>query len=237
MFLVGHAVVAFLITYIICRIFKINQGVSFALAMLLGTLPDIDIVLQALKIMPHKTFTHSLIISSAIGLIIFITSKMVFKQKNAIALIYSLAYVQHIMDDVIIGTLNILYPIGNLPITIGISYGSIPHEIVEILLLTIAALITIRVAFDRTMTPSPASLIFRFFAIDKIGYIVLVLSLIVSFVYLLNQMKQLSHLVLGTSLQIALFVLLHLSAIVWISFIILISKHYAVVSKTAVSSK
>ena len=127
--------IAFLIAYIVCRIFKINQGVSFALAMVIGIIPDIDIVTQSLGIMAHKTFTHSLIVSAAIGGSIFLVSTLGFKQTFAVAMIYSLAYVQHIIDDMVIGTLNILYPIGNLPVSIGIAYGSLTHEIIEILLL------------------------------------------------------------------------------------------------------
>ncbi len=127
MFLVGHAVVAFLIAYIVCRIFRINQGVSFALAMVIGIIPDIDIVTQSLGIMAHKTFTHSLIVSPVIAGSIFLVTRVGFKQTFAVAMIYSLAYIQHIMDDVVIGTLNIQYPIGNLPLSIGIAYGSLTH--------------------------------------------------------------------------------------------------------------
>ena len=107
--------VAFLIAYIVCRIFRINQWVSFPLAMVIGIIPDIDIVTQSLGIMAHKTFTHSLILSPVIVGSIFLVTRVGFKQTFAVAMIYSLAYVQHIMDDVVIGTLNILYPIGNLP--------------------------------------------------------------------------------------------------------------------------
>ena len=115
--------IAFLIAYIVCRIFKINQGVSFALAMVIGIIPDIDIVTQSLEIMIHRTFTHSLIVSAAIGGSIFLVTRLGFKQTFAVAMIYSLAYVQHIIADIVIGTpLNILYPTGNLPVGIGIAF-------------------------------------------------------------------------------------------------------------------
>src|SRR5918912_4294425 len=103
MFLVGHAVVAFLIAYLVCRLFKLNQQLSFALAMVIGIIPDIDIVTQSLGIMAHKTFTHSLIASAAIGGSIFLVSILGFKHTFAIAMIYSLAYVQHSIDDMVIG--------------------------------------------------------------------------------------------------------------------------------------
>lgn len=242
LFLVGHAVVAFLIAYIICKIFKINRGVSFALAMLIGTIPDIDIITQALGIMPHKTFTHSLIVSAGIGSAIFLTARVGFKQASAIAIIYALAYLQHLMDDVVIGTLNILYPIGNLPVGIGINYGSVTHEVIEFLLLAVVASITISKSF-RSVTisssGSDATALFRFFTIDKVGYVLLLLSLLVSFGYLLHELKSLPHLTIETDLETALFVLLHLSAITWVLFTMLAAKHNhsTILKKSAISSK
>lgn len=251
MFLVGHAVVAFLIVYVICRVFKINQGVSLALAMLIGTIPDVDIVTQALGIMPHKTFTHSLIVSVGIGFGIFIATRLGFRQTLAAAIIYALAYLQHLMDDVVIGTLNILYPIGNLPIGIGIPYGSVTHEVVEILLLAIASSIIINQSFRKVMmtdsntdsigddgrghntaatttktmeTKTASLMLFRLFRIDKISYALLILFLIVSFAYLLYEMKSLPRLDIETDLETSLFVLLHLSAIAWVSFTVFVAR-------------
>ncbi|MDQ3719108.1 MAG: metal-dependent hydrolase [Thermoproteota archaeon] len=243
MFLVGHAVVAFLIAYIVCRIFRINQGVSFALAMVIGIIPDIDIVTQSLGIMAHKTFTHSLIVSPAIAGSIFIVTRVGFKQTLAVAMIYSLAYVQHIIDDMVIGTLNILYPIGNLPLGIGIAYGSLTHEIIEILLLVVAASIIVGKSFrsiisnstdddDGMATPS----LFRFSITDKISYTILIASLLFSFGYLLYEMESLPRLILETNLEIALVVLLHLAALTWVSFMMLAAKQNAAISKRSLTS-
>ena len=249
MFLVGHAIVAFLIAYIICRIFKINQGVSFALAMVIGTIPDIDIVTQALGIMPHKAFTHSLILSAGIGSVIFLTARFGFKQAPAIAMIYALAYLQHLMDDIIIGTLNILYPIGNLPIGIGISYGSLTHEVIEFLLLAVAAAVIISTSFrasndrilmlkeDHDGDVSSLVSLFRFSSIDKISYVLLILSLLFSFGYLLYGIKSLSRLIIDTQLEIALFVLLHISAVALVSFLMLVARHYASSEWSLVTTK
>jgi hypothetical protein len=240
MFLVGHAVVAFLIAYIVCRIFRINQGVSFALAMVIGIIPDIDIVAQSFGIMAHKTFTHSLIVSPVIAGSIFIVTRVGFKQTLAVAMIYSLAYVQHIMDDLVIGTLNILYPIGNLPVSIGIAYGSLTHEIIEILLLLIAASIIVGKSFrsinnstdDRMATYS----LFRFSTTDKISYVILIASLLFSFGYLLYELKSLPRLILETNLEIALFVLLHLAALTWVSFMMLAARQDSSISKRSLIS-
>ena len=236
MFLVGHAVVAFLIAYIVCRIFKINQGVSFALAMVIVIIPDIDIVTQYLDIMSHKTFTHSLIVSAAIGSSIFLVTRLGFKQAFAVAMIYSLSYVLHLIADIVIGTLNILYPIGNLPVSIGIAYGSLTHIIIEILLLAIAAWIIVGKAF-RSIDNSTeddgmaTSSLFQFSVTDKISYIILIVSLIVSFGYILDGLESLLRLILDKDLEIALFVLLHIAALMWVFFMMLAAKRYAAIFK------
>jgi LexA-binding, inner membrane-associated putative hydrolase len=228
MFLVGHAIVAFLITYIVCRIFKIDQGVSFVLAMVIGIIPDIDIVAQYFGIIAHKTFTHSLIVSAAVGGSIFLVARLGFKQTFAVAMIYSLAYVQHIIDDMLIGTLNILYPIGNLPVSIGIAYGSLTHEIIEFLLLVVAACIIVWKSFrsigNITQDSMATCSLFRFSITDKISYIILILSLLFSFGYLLYGVKSLPHLIVETNLELALFVLLHIGALLWIFFMMLVAQ-------------
>jgi LexA-binding, inner membrane-associated putative hydrolase len=241
MFLVGHAVVAFLIAYIVCRIFKINQGVSFALAMVIGIIPDIDIVTQSLGIMTHKTFTHSLIVSAAIGGSIFLVTRLGFKQTFAAAMIYSLAYVQHIIDDMMIGTLNILYPIGNLPVSIGIAYGSLTHEIIEILLLAVAASVIVVKSFRSIGNNThdgmaTSSSLFQFSITDKISYIILIVSLLFSFGYLLYEMKSLPRLIIETDLEIALFVLLHLAALSWVFFMMLAARQNAAAFKRSLIS-
>jgi hypothetical protein len=229
MFLVGHALVAFLIAYIVCRIFKVNQGISFSLAMVIGIIPDIDIVTQSLGIMTHKTFTHSLIVYAAIGGSIFLVTKLGFKQTYAVALIYSLAYFQHIIADILIGTpLNILYPIGNLPVGIGIAFGSLTHEIIEVLLLAVATLIIAGKSFrwigNITHYDMTTFSLFRFSITDKISYIILIVSLIFSFAYLLYGMKSLPRLILEADLEIVLFLLLHIAALALISFMMLAAR-------------
>ncbi len=243
MFLVGHAVVAFLIAYIVCRIFRINQGISFALAMVIGIIPDIDIVTQSLGVMAHKTFTHSLILSPVIAGSIFLVTRVGFKKKTfAVAMIYSLAYVQHIIDDMVIGTLNILYPIGNLPLGIGIAYGSLTHEIIEILLLAVTASIIVGKSFrsisNSTDNGMATSSLFRFSITDKISYIILIVSLLFSFGYLLYELKSLPRLILETNLEIALFVLLHLAALTLVSFMMMAARqNSASLKRSLISDK
>jgi LexA-binding, inner membrane-associated putative hydrolase len=244
MFLVGHAVVAFLIAFIICRIFKIDQGVSFALAMVIGIIPDIDIVTQSLGIMAHKTSTHSLIVPPAIGggSILLVTG-LGFKQTFAVAMIYSLAYLQHIIGDIVIDKVNILYPIGNLPVGIGIAFGSLTHEIIEILLLAVATSIIVDKLFrgvgnNSLLDGVAKSSLFRFSITDKISYIVLIVSLLFSFGYLLYEINSLPRPILETDLEIALFVLLHLAALLWVFFIVLVAMQDAVsIRRRLISNK
>jgi hypothetical protein len=239
MFLVGHALVAFLIAYVVCRIFKINQGVSFALAMVIGIIPDIDIVTQSLEIMTHKTFTHSLIVSAAIGGSIFLVTRLGFKQAFAVGMIYSLAYVQHIIGDMVIGPpVNILYPIGNLPVGIGIAFGSLTHIIIEVLLLAVATSIIVGKSFrsignstEEDDDGMATSSLFRFSISDKISYIILIVSLLVSFGYILDGLESLPSLILDTDLEIALFVLLHIAALMWVSFMMLAARRHSAILK------
>jgi hypothetical protein len=153
---------------------------------------------------------------------------------------------QHIMDDVVIGTLNILYPIGNLPVSIGIAYGSLTHEIIEIFLLVVAASIIVGKLFGSIIISSSSSTdeedgmstfsLLRFSITDKISYIILIASLLFSFGYLLYELESLPRLTLETNLEIALFLLLHLAALTWVSFMMLAAKQNAAISKRSLTS-
>lgn len=255
MFLVGHAMVAFLIAFAISRTLgaaeKRKEGavtrISFALVMLIGVLPDIDIVFQALGIMPHKTFTHSVILSAmVVAPAIFVVARWPLKQTLVASLAYALAYSQHMFDDIIVGTLNVAYPFGSLPVGIGIAYGSVYHLALEIVLVVVVAAIVMSRSFGKAgLQPqqrlqlqkhqlnyhsSPfysLSFLFGFGRIDKICYVLLMLSFLVSFVYLLHEMKALSRLFIESDLEVALFVILHLSALALVSFMVLVSREHA----------
>ena len=149
--------------------------------------------------------------------------------RHAVAMIYSLAYVQHIIADIVIGTpLNILYPIGNLPVGIGIAFGSLTHEIIEVLLLAVATLIITGKSFrwigNITHYGMTTFSLFRFSITDKISYIILIVSLIFSFAYLLYEMESLPRLILEADLEVVLFLLLHIAALTFISFMMLAAR-------------
>lgn len=266
MFLVGHAMVAFLIAYCIFLIMSgsttIAAGtkrknfaitttkISFALVMFLGILPDFDMVFQAAGIMPHKTFTHSPILSGmVVAPAIFVIARWPLKQTLAASLAYALAYAQHILDDIVVGTLNVAYPFGSLSVGIGIAYGSVYHLVLEIALVAAVATILVSSAFGKTSqrrqqhqqllsSPKPAPqqksddqhsfaslfLFSRFGKLDKVCYALLLLSFLISFAYLMYEMKSIPHLFVESELEVSLFVLLHLAALALVSFMIVVSR-------------
>jgi hypothetical protein len=264
MFLVGHAMVAFLIAYCIilitrgsttiaARANRRNAAVkttkiSFALVMFLGILPDFDMVFQAAGIMPHKTFTHSPILSGmVVAPAIFVMARWPLKQILAASLAYALAYAQHIFDDIVVGTLNAAYPFGSLSVGIGIAYGSVYHLVLEIALVAAVATILVSIAFGKTSqrrqqqllsSPKPAPpqksddqlsfaslfLFSRFGKLDKVCYALLLLSFLISFAYLMYEMKSIPHLFVESELEVSLFVLLHLAALALVSFMIVVSR-------------
>jgi hypothetical protein len=223
-YLVGHAIVAFLIAYAISRKFKI-AGVSFALVMLIASLPDIDILFQSVGIASHKTYTHSLIFS------LIVVPPIIFgiaKWRNVsypAAFIYSLAYFQHIIiGDIVVGATNVLSPVGELMVGTGIGYGTLAHQALEFLLLAIAAGIVVSKSFGKQLE----DVLFRFNATDKVSYALFIGSLALSFGYLLYGIKVLPRLFVQTNLDLALFVMLHLAAIAMLSFLVIVSRQHAV---------
>ena len=222
MYLVGHAIVAFLIAYAISKKFKI-AGVSFALVMLVASLPDIDILFQSIGVTTHKTYTHSLILSLiVVPPFIFAITKW-RKASTGAAFIYSLAYIQHIViGDIVIGATNVLFPFGELLVGTGIGYGTVTHQMLEFLLLAFAAGIVVSKSFRR----QEETTLFRYNITDKVAYALFIVALIISFVYLLYGVKVLPRVFIETDLELALFVMLHLSAIALVSFLVLVSRQH-----------
>lgn len=231
MFLVGHAALAFLISYGISRKFGVVSAVSFAAVMLIASLPDIDIITQDAGIIPHKTYTHSPIISLTISSVIFLIAKLLLKQNSTVALIYGLAYLYHIIGDLIVGTLNVLFPFGYLPIGLGINIGSLSDEIIEMLLLLLAVSITLRAFFANNSSRTNNNAILRYSRIDKIGFALVILALIISFAYFLYNTESSHPPFFDTELQITLFVLLHLMGVAWILLIVLVSRQFAMMAQ------
>ena len=58
------------------------------------------------------------------------------------------------------------------------------------------------------------------------AYALFIVALIISFVYLLYGVKVLPRVFIETDLELALFVMLHLSAIALVSFLVLVSRQH-----------
>jgi membrane-bound metal-dependent hydrolase YbcI (DUF457 family) len=228
MYLVGHAIVAFLVAFGISKKFKIG-GISFALVMLIACLPDVDILLQGVGIAEHKTYTHSLIMSiTFVPAVIFAIAR--WRESAGAAAVYSIAYIQHvIIGDIVVGGTDILYPFGTMLVGTGIGYGTVMHQSLEFVLLALAAGIVVGKSFR--MHARDATGIFKFEKVDKICYLLLLASIVISFAYLLYGIKVLPRLFIQTNLELALFIILHLSAIAVIMFLILIARQYATYSR------
>jgi hypothetical protein len=229
MYLVGHAIVAFLIGYAISKKFKV-VGVSFALVLVISCLPDIDILFESVGIMSHKTYTHSFVLSLVVVPSVIFAIARWRRLSAGVAFIYSLAYIQHIaIGDIAIGSINILYPFGNLMLGTGIGYGTLAHQTIEYLLLAVAAGIIVNKSFSgKTGTTDPIGL-FRYQSSDKVGYLLFIGSLAVSFAYLLYGIKILPRFFVETDLEMALFVLLHLAAIALVAFWTFVSKQESLI--------
>jgi hypothetical protein len=236
MYLVGHALVAVLIALGISKKFGITR-ISFALVMLIACLPDVDILFEAAGLTSHKTFTHSLILSTIVVPAVIFALARWRKVSLGAALVYSLAYIQHIaIGDIVVGATNILYPFGELMVGTGIGYGTVEHQTIEFLLLAIAAGIVLGKAFGRQLKEAT---LFRFNVTDKVAYALFVAALVISFSYLLYGVKILPRLFIKTDLELALFVMLHLSTLALLSFLVLVCRQHTILHshRTAISYK
>ena len=102
------------------------------------------------------------------------------------------------------------------------------------MLLAVAASIVVGKSFKSKLEITPP---FRFFTIDKICFVLLILSFIVSLAYMIHEIQSLPRLVIRTHLEMALFILLHLAAVAWVLFTITVAKHQVVLSRNTISSK
>jgi hypothetical protein len=238
MYLVGHAMVGFLIACGLSKKYGIS-GISFALVMLIGTLPDIDILLQSAGIVLHKTYTHSLILSVLVVLPILLGLARWKRVSLAVALVYFMAYVQHIIiGDIAVGSINILYPFGTMIVGSGIGYGTLLHTAIEFVMLAGMVTIVMAGSFKKRIVVSSSSsgaklggiisTLLKYGKVDRISYILLISSLIVSFSYLLYGIKTLPRLSVESELDVALLILLHISSIALVEFRALVSRKNAI---------
>ena len=223
MLFVGHIATAFIICYVLSKILSIKR-ISFSLIMLLSVLPDIDLGFKLLGIDPgHRTFTHSAILA----LIVSIAAVFIAKLQKSV-LVYSIAYFTHVLiGDILINSVNILYPFGVFQLGVGIKFNSLTHIIIEFLPLIGMTAIVIREYFLYKKGVGD-SILFHQSSLDHILYIFVILAVITSFVYLMvNEIKYNALSLNGNKLleiRLILMIVLHISAIAIITFIWAISR-------------
>ena len=230
MLFVGHIATAFIICYVLSKILSIKK-ISFSLIMLLSVLPDIDLGFKLLGIDPgHRTFTHSAILA----LIVSVAAAFIAKLQKSAILVYSIAYFTHILiGDILINSVNILYPLGvfqvgvGIQLGVGIKFNSLTHIIIEFLPLIGMTAIVIREYFLYKKGVGD-SILFHHSSLDHILYIFVILAVITSFVYLMvNEIKYNALSLDGNKLleiRLILVIMLHISAIAIITFIWAISR-------------
>ena len=187
--------------------------------MFLSILPDIDLVFRLVGIdLGHRTFTHSAIIWLIIGgiLISFFTIKY---RKGSVAAVYLIAYLSHLLiGDILVAPINILYPLGDFIVNSPIKAWSFQHFLLETLLFTLMATVVITryYSFKRK---NEDIFLFRYHCkMDTLLYPVLILAIITSVFFVLNEFDL-------SLVELSIVSLLHSAAIFVIMLIWLASKN------------
>lgn len=122
MFLLGHACWGYIIGRLVS--YPLGPAPNLYLLLLLGMLPDIDLVLGFLDV-EHRTVTHSIVFWSLAFAPVFVKYKFT-------TISYFAAVTQHILfGDLVVGSTNVLWPIGDLKIGLGIPILSPLNLILE----------------------------------------------------------------------------------------------------------
>jgi hypothetical protein len=186
---VGHISLAFLIVFFIsARFGGIRKTVSIALVMFLSILPDSDMIFRLAGIdLGHRTITHSPIIWLVIGGILFSLFTIKYR-KSKEAAVYFIAYLSHlVIGDILVGPINILYPIGDLVINSPIK--SVQYLLLETFVFTLMATVVIR-SYYLFKKRNEDTLLFSYHSIiDSFLYPVLILAVSTSIFYMLAKFQ------------------------------------------------
>jgi hypothetical protein len=227
MLFVGHISIAFLLTYIISKKFVLKD-VSISIVMFLSTLPDIDLVFRLLGVeFGHRSITHSAIIWTIVGLV-FLT-----RYRRISVAVYSMAYLSHIIiGDVIVGPINLLYPIGSFIVSGGIRFNTISDTIIEAILFAMMAIIIIKQNLYKDNSRQHTFLL-HYSILDRLFYPILISEIIVSPLFLLsNKFQEFSNLLSLSHIDtnnIAI-VVLHAMMLITITFLWIKSRSHSQVS-------
>jgi LexA-binding, inner membrane-associated putative hydrolase len=184
MLFVGHISIAFLLTYAISKKFVLKD-VSISFVMFLSTLPDIDLLFRLFGIeFGHRSITHSTIIWTIVALAFFA------KYRRISVAVYSLAYLSHVViGDLVVGPINLLYPIGSFVVSGGIRFGTISHTMTEGILFAIMAIIIIMQNLYK-YNSRQHTLLLHYSTLDSLFYPVLIAEIIISPIFVLSDRFQ-----------------------------------------------
>ena len=196
--------------------------------MFLSTLPDIDLVFRLFGIeLGHRSITHSAIIWTIVTLV------FLAKYRRISVAVYSLAYLSHIIiGDLIVGPINLLYPIGDFVVSGGIRFNTISDIILEGILFAMMAIIIIKQNLHKDNSRRYAFLL-HYSTLDRLFYPILISEIIISPLFLLsNKFQDLSNLLSISHIDtndIAI-VVLHAMMLITITFLWLKSKSHTQIS-------
>lgn len=112
LFLLGHACWAYVAGRLVARPLGVNP--NFYLLLLLGMLPDIDLILGIFDV-GHRTLTHSIVFWTGAFVPFFVILRRA-------ALPYFVAVTQHILfGDLIVGRTPVFWPVSDLKLGLGLS--------------------------------------------------------------------------------------------------------------------
>jgi membrane-bound metal-dependent hydrolase YbcI (DUF457 family) len=166
----------------------IKRTVSIAMVMFLSILPDIDIIFRLAGIeLGHRTITHSAIVWLVIGGILVSFFKIKYR-KGREAAVYLIAYLSHlIIGDILVGPINILFPVGEFIITSPIE--GVQYFLLETLVFTLMATVVITNYYSFRKNNKDIFLFSYHRKIDALLYPVLILALVTSFFYVLAKFE------------------------------------------------
>ncbi|MBI2184450.1 MAG: metal-dependent hydrolase [Thaumarchaeota archaeon] len=130
MFLLGHVAYSYIVSKSSAK--PLGAKIPISLAIMLGILPDLDILLQGLGV-PHHTLTHSFIFWLPVAIIF--AAKLGSKSIPLILGIYS-----HLAADAIVGTVPALLPISSIEVGLSLPIPSLYDAALEVGGLTAALL-------------------------------------------------------------------------------------------------
>jgi membrane-bound metal-dependent hydrolase YbcI (DUF457 family) len=174
--------------FVSTRFQGIKRTVSIAMVMFLSILPDIDIIFRLAGIeLGHRTITHSAIVWLVIGGILVSFFKIKYR-KGREAAVYLIAYLSHlIIGDILVGPINILFPIGEFIITSPIE--GVQYFLLETLIFTLMATVVITNYYLFRKKNEDIFLFSYLGKIDALLYPVLILALVTSFFYVLAKFE------------------------------------------------